>query len=86
MNRTYRPVTNSGRRMWKIVKRVYRNDSTKIFRVKKDLKNHDPSKTFLSEETKIFINETLCLYYREVWNKCKKLSANQKLHQFHSFQ
>ena len=36
------------------------------------------------EGTKIFINESLCPYYRSIWNKCKKLRANQKLHQFYT--
>ena len=33
---------------------------------------------------KIFVNETLCPYYRGIWNKCKKPRANQKLHQFYT--
>ena len=60
-----------------IVKFVNRKDCTNILRVKKDLKYLDPSKLSFSEGTKIFINESLCPYYRGIWNKCKKLRANQ---------
>ena len=35
------------------------------------------------ENTEIFINESLCSYYRGIWNKCKKLRAIQKIHQFY---
>ena len=55
-----------------------------IIRVKKDLKHLDPTKRSFSEGTKLFINESLCPYYRGIWNKCKKLRANQKLHQFYT--
>ena len=67
-----------------IVKFVNRKDCANILRVKKDLNHLDPSKLFFSEGTKIIINESLCPYYRGIWNKCKKLRANQKLHQFYT--
>ena len=67
-----------------IVKFVNRKDCTNILRVKKDLKHLDPTKLSFTEGTKIFINESLCPYYRGIWNKCKKLRANQKLHQFYT--
>ena len=35
------------------------------------------------KNTKIFINESLCPYYRGIWNKCKKLRVIQKIHQFY---
>ena len=64
-----------------IVKFVNRKDCRNILRVKKDLKHLDPSKLSFSEGIKIFINESLCPYYRGVWNNCKKFRTNQKLHQ-----
>ena len=67
-----------------IVKFVNRKDCMNILRVKKDLKHLDPSKLSFSEGTKIFINESLYPCYRGIWNKCKKLRANQKLHQFYT--
>ena len=36
------------------------------------------------EETKIFINESLCPYYRGLWNKCKKLRDKQKVYQYYT--
>ena len=66
------------------VKFVNRKGCTNILRVKKDLKHLDPTKLSFSEGTKIFINESLCPYYRATWNKCKKLRANKKLHQFYT--
>ena len=41
--------------------------------VKKELKNTDPSIFDFAEGTAIFINESLCSYYKIQWNKCKKL-------------
>ena len=65
-----------------IVKFVNRKDCINILRVKKELKHLDPCKLFFLEGTKILINESLCPYYRGIWNKCKKLRENQILHQF----
>ena len=66
-----------------IVKFVNRKDCLKILRVKKELKSLDPTYLNFPENTKIFINESLCPYYRFIWNKCKKLRAIQKIHQFY---
>ena len=67
-----------------IVKFVNRKDCLQILRVKKDLKSLDPTELDFPENTKIFINESLCPYYRGIWNKCKKLRAIQKIHQFYT--
>ena len=45
-----------------ILKFVSRKDCINILRVKKNLKQLDPSKMSFSEGTKIFINESLCPY------------------------
>ena len=44
-----------------------------VFRVKKELKNIDPSEFNFPEGTPRFINKSLCSYYKMLWNKCKKL-------------
>ena len=44
-----------------------------VLRVKKELKNIDPSEFNFPEGTAIFINESLCSCYKMLWNKCKKL-------------
>ena len=38
----------------------------------------------LPEGTKIFINESLCPYYRRIWNKCKKLRDKQEVHHYYT--
>ena len=65
-----------------IVKFINRKDCLKILRVKKDLNSLDG--VGLSENTEIFIDESLCPYCRDIWNKCKKLRAIQKIHQFYT--
>ena len=67
-----------------IVKFVNRKDCLQILRVKKELNSLDPTDLDFPENAKIFINESLCPYYRGIWNKCKKLRAIQKIHQFHT--
>ena len=67
-----------------IVKFVNRKDCTNILRLKKDLKHLDPSQLSFSEGTEIFINQSLCPYYKGIWNKSEKLRANQKLNQFYT--
>ena len=67
-----------------IVKFANRKDCLQILRVKKDLKSLDPKELDFPESTKIYINESLCPYYRGIWNKCKKLRTTQKIHQFYT--
>ena len=66
-----------------IVKYLNRKDCLQILRVKTELKSLDPTELDFPENTRIFINESLCPYYRGIWNKCKKLGASQKIHQFY---
>ena len=63
---------------------VNRKGCLKVLRVKKELKSFDPTELDSRENTKIFVNERLCPYYRGIWNKCKKLRAVQKIHQFYT--
>ena len=56
-----------------IVKFSKRKVCQQVLRVKKELKNIDPSELDFPEGTAIFINESLCSYYKMLWNKCKKL-------------
>ena len=44
-----------------------------VSRVKEELKNIDPIEYDFPGHTTIFINESLCFYYKMLWNKCKKL-------------
>ena len=36
----------------------------------------------MSSETKVFINENLCGYYKLLWSKCKKLFLEKKIASF----
>ena len=53
-----------------IIKLSDRKDSLQVLRVKKDLKSLDPTELDFPEGTRIFINESVCVYYRGLWNKC----------------
>ena len=59
-----------------------RKDCLRILRVKRQLKGLDTSVVDLPEGTKIFINESLCPYYRGIWNIYKKLRGKQKVYQY----
>ena len=59
------------------MKLVNRKDCLHILRVKKQLKSIDP--TELDSPEKIFVNESLCLYCRGIWNECKTLRETQKI-------
>ena len=63
-----------------IVKFSRRKLCQQVLRVKKELKNVDPSEFDFPEGTAIFINESLCSYYKMLWNKCKKLWRKINLH------
>ena len=47
-------------------------------RVKKDLKDLNSNDLDFPEGKRLFINDTLCPYYRVLWNKYKKLWINKK--------
>ena len=58
------------------VKFVNRKNCLQILGVKKELKFLDPTELAFPEKTKIFINKSLCPYYRGIWNKCNKTKGN----------
>ena len=66
------------------VKFTNRKDCLRILRVKRQLKGLDSAAVDLPEGTKIFVNESLCPYYRGIWNKCKKSRDKQKVHQYYT--
>ena len=51
-------------------------DSEQVIKVKKNLKDLNPNDSDFPEETRLFINDKLCPYYRILWNKYKKLWIN----------
>ena len=54
----------------------------KVLREKKELKNVDPSEFDFPEDTAIFMNESLCSYYKMLWNKCKKLWEKKLIYKY----
>ena len=55
-----------------------------LLRAKKRLKDLDGITFNLPRDNKIFINETLCSYYRGLWNKFKCFKCDNKIHQFYT--
>ena len=50
-----------------------RKDYEQVIRVKKDLKDLNTTDLNFHEGKQLFINDTLCPYYRVIWNNHKKL-------------
>ena len=65
-----------------IVKFSNREDCLQILRMKKQLKDLDCTLFNFPDGTKIFVNKSLCSYYKGRWNKCKAIKNKNKLHQF----
>ena len=55
-------------------------DANKIRRAKKKLKGLDLSSIGINSP--VFINDSLCRYYKNLWAKCKKLWLNKFIHGF----
>ena len=60
-----------------IVKFSRRKDCQHLMRIKKGLKDLNPTNLSFPEGTKIYVNDSLCPYYRGLWNECKKLWNNK---------
>ena len=56
-----------------ILKLNRRKDARKVLLNKKKFKNLDPETLNLPSGTKIYINESLCRYYKKLWSMCKNL-------------
>ena len=52
-------------------------DSEQVIKVKKGLKDLNPTDSDFPEGTRLFINDNLCHNYRVHWNKYKKLWINK---------
>ena len=55
-----------------ILKFSRRKDCEQVIRIKKDLKDLNPTDLDFPEETRLFINDSLRPYYRGLWNECKR--------------
>ena len=67
-----------------IIKLNNRKDCLQVLRAKKRLKDLDGTTLNLPSGSKIFINESLCGYYRGLWNKCKRLKGDEKIDRFYT--
>ena len=64
----------------KKVKMSRRKDAYKIRKAKKKMKGLDLSSIGINSA--VFINDSLCRYYKNLWAKCKKLWLNKFIHGF----
>ena len=65
-----------------IIKFSKRKECLQVLSVKKDLKNLDMIDIGLPEKCKVFVNQSLCPYYKLLWPKSKKLHSIGKIHNF----
>ena len=62
-----------------IVKLVRRIDASKVPGGKKQLKTTDLSQNGFLPNTIVFVNESLCSYYRFLWSECKKVWSKNSI-------
>ena len=65
-----------------IIKFSKRKDCQQVYSVKKDLGKLDMKEVDLPEGTQVYINQSLCPYYKSLWSKSKKLHTLGKIHSF----
>ena len=61
-----------------IVRFSKRKDANIVRKVKKNLKGMDLSSNGI--RSPVYINDSLCKYYKMLWRKCKKLCVNKFIH------
>ena len=66
-----------------IVKLSRRKCCLQMLLVKKDLQKLDMEELDLPAGTKIFVNQSLCPYYKVLWSKSKRLRDLNKIHSFY---
>ena len=65
-----------------IVKFTRSKGCKQVLQVKKDLKDLTADDLDLPQGTKIFVNQSLCPYYRILWSKAKRLQSMGKINNF----
>ena len=66
-----------------IIKFSRRKDCQHFHRVKRDLRNLNLEDLGFHGENRIYINRSLCQYYRMLWSKSKKLHSMGRIHSFY---
>ena len=62
------------------IKLSRRKDCQHLMRIKKGLKDLNPTNLSFPEGTKIYVDVSLCPYYRGLLDECKKLWNNKKIY------
>ena len=65
-----------------IIKLSKRKDVARVMKNKKKLKSMKPQNIGLPSGCKIYINESLCKYYKYLWWKCKLLQTRGSIQSF----
>ena len=60
-----------------------RKNCKQIFKIKKDLRDLNMDDLDLPRDTKIYINQSLCPYYRILWSKAKRLQNIDSIDNFY---
>ena len=71
-----------GRQNKVIIRCSRRKDCQQIYSVKRDLSKLDMKEVDLPEGTQVFVNQSLCPYYKSLWSKSKKTTFFRKNTQF----
>ena len=66
-----------------IVKFSRRKDCQNVLDAKKELKKLDMKETGFPEDNPIFVNQSLCTYYRVLWSKAKRLHSLKRISSFY---
>ena len=69
-----------------IVKFSRRKKCQQVWDVKRDLRKIKMEHTDLPGQNKLFINKSLCPYYKVIWAKSKELHSLGKIHSFFYFE
>ena len=75
-----KPTNNAPQKV--IMKLAKWKDVCRVLKAKPSLKNVDLNGTVIPPSTPIFVNQSLCRYYKFLWSKCKKLWLNKVFESF----
>ena len=64
------------------IKLSKRNDVYLVLKVKSSFENADVTENGIPRNTPIFVNQSLCSYYKFLWSKCKRLWLNKVMESF----
>ena len=62
-----------------MAKFCWRKDCDKVLKVKNNLRKLDATNADLPHWSKIFVNQSLCSYYRLLWSTSKKLHGKSRI-------